>query len=51
MIWHLHRWTRYRSFMSVVRTKDAYDRVIQETYTPMQEKTCIKCGKIKQRKV
>lgn len=53
MVWHLHRWTRWRSFTYIEIAHDMYVR-IGKTYarrTAMQEKTCTKCGKIKQRKV
>lgn len=53
MIWHLHRWTKWRSFIYISQ----YWRVVDglpgwhTVREPMQEKTCRKCGKLEQRKV
>lgn len=53
MIWHLHKWTKWRSFTYVGFHEERLGEISiwRDERTAMQEKTCRKCGKLKQRKV
>lgn len=50
---HFHRWSRWRKFTAVTHIETAHGtlRTWRTIIKPMQEKTCLTCGKTKERTV